>query len=136
LIQYSKLVKDLDSRTDRTAGMWSDDVDNSSQYIPVSGHLAPLFGVIARLAGLSLHQAAYTFLLSHVKAVTSAAVRANTIGPYQAQKVLASAQVQREITAIIEREWNTPVEEAAQNTPAMDLWIGRHELLYSRIFNS
>jgi urease accessory protein len=102
----------------------------------VSAHLGPLFGVIANLVGLTLHQTAYVFMLSHVKALVSAAVRASMFGPYQAQKVLASAEVQSMITSVIEREWDTPVQEAGQAVPVMDLWIGRHEVLYSRIFNS
>ncbi|KAM0332950.1 hypothetical protein ACHAQA_001606 [Verticillium albo-atrum] len=99
-------------------------------------HLAPLFGAVASLVGLTLHQTAYVFMLSHVKALVSAAVRASMFGPYQAQKVLGSSEVPRLIAAAIEREWKTPVEEAGQTMPVMDLWIGRHELLYSRIFNS
>jgi urease accessory protein len=102
----------------------------------VYAHLAPLFGAIARLLGLTLRQTAYVFMLSHVKALISAAVRASMFGPYQAQKVLAGGEVQSMIAAVIEREWDTPVEEAGQTVPVMDLWIGRHEMLYSRIFNS
>ncbi len=103
---------------------------------PVSAHLAPLFGAICRLFGLSLAQAAYVFLLGHVKALVSAAVRASMFGPYQAQKMLASGTVQELINAMVEREWETRVEEAGQSVPVMDLWFGRHEVLYSRIFNS
>lgn len=103
---------------------------------PVAAHLAPLFGVVCRVVGLSLHQTAYIFMLGHVKALISAAVRANLLGPYQAQRVLASSEVMGMIAAAIEREWDTPVEEAGQSVPVMDLWIGRHEVLYSRIFNS
>jgi urease accessory protein len=103
---------------------------------PVAAHLAPLFGAICALVGLGLEQTAYVFMLGHVKALVSAAVRASMFGPYQAQKTLASATVQELITAMIEREWETPVEEAGQNVPVMDLWVGRHEVLYSRIFNS
>lgn len=77
---------------------------------PVSAHLAPLFGVIAQLVGLSLQQTVYVFMLSHVKALVSAAVRAGTFGPYQAQKVLGSGETQSLINAVIEREWDTPVE--------------------------
>ncbi|KAK4127621.1 hypothetical protein N657DRAFT_220023 [Parathielavia appendiculata] len=102
----------------------------------VAAHLAPLFGVICALVGLGLEQAAYVFMLGHVKALVSAAVRAGMFGPYQAQKTLASETVQGLITAMIEREWHTRVEEAGQNLPVMDLWVGRHEALYSRIFNS
>ncbi|KAK0727907.1 hypothetical protein B0T26DRAFT_638976 [Lasiosphaeria miniovina] len=103
---------------------------------PVSAHLAPLFGAICQLVGLSLEQTAYVFMLGHIKALVSAAVRAGMFGPYQAQKTLAGGTVQGLIAAMIEREWDTPVEMAGQRVPVMDLWFGRHEVLYSRIFNS
>ncbi|KAK5662756.1 hypothetical protein OQA88_6163 [Cercophora sp. LCS_1] len=103
---------------------------------PVSAHLAPLFGAVGRLAGLSLEQTAYVFVLGHVKALVSAAVRAGVFGPYQAQKTLAGQEVQEMIGEVVRKEWNTPVEGAGQCVPVMDLWFGRHEVLYSRIFNS
>lgn len=102
----------------------------------VSAHLAPLFGAVCAVVGLGLRQTAYVFLLSHVKALVSAAVRASMFGPYQAQRILAGGHVQRIIDAVIDRDWDTPVEEAGQSVPVMDLWVGRHEILYSRIFNS
>ncbi|KAK4239144.1 putative urease accessory protein UreF-like protein [Achaetomium macrosporum] len=104
--------------------------------LAVAAHLPPLFGAICALVGLGLEQTAYVFLLGHVKALVSAAVRAGVFGPYQAQKTLASGAVQELIRAMIEREWETRVEDAGQNVPVMDLWVGRHEVLYSRIFNS
>ncbi|GAA5230786.1 hypothetical protein GCM10025794_37660 [Massilia kyonggiensis] len=58
------------------------------------------------------------------------------MGPYQAQSVLASKALQAMISERIDREWNTAVEDAGQIVPPLDLWVGRHELLYSRIFNS
>lgn len=100
------------------------------------GHFAPLWGVTCRAMGLDLQQTAYTFVLNHAKAVLSAAVRASVMGPYQAQNILASQSLQDTIMSRIEREWNTEPEEAGQVVPALDLWVGRHELLYSRIFNS
>jgi urease accessory protein len=103
---------------------------------PVSAHLAPLFGAVSAALGLSLRQTAYVFLLSHAKALVSAAVRAGMFGPYQAQRILAGAEVQTLISGLVEREWDVPVEEAGQSVPVMDFWIGRHEMLYSRIFNS
>ncbi|KAK6216203.1 eukaryotic translation initiation factor 2-alpha kinase [Pestalotiopsis sp. IQ-011] len=101
-----------------------------------SAHLAPLFGAICNLLGLTLRQTAYVFMLSHVKALVSAGVRAAMMGPYVAQRVLASREVQDLISAMVDREWDTRYEEAGQSVPVMDLWIGRHEMLYSRIFNS
>lgn len=113
-------------------GSW----DDATGLPPVAAHLAPLFGVICRVVGLSLDQTAYVFMLGHVKALISAAVRANSFGPYHAQKVLAGSGVQEMISTAIDQEWDTPVEDAGQSVPVMDFWIGRHELLYSRIFNS
>lgn len=100
------------------------------------GHSAPLWGVVCRAMGLDLHQTAYVFVLNHAKAVLSAAVRASVMGPYQAQNILASQDLQNTIMARMEREWDTSVEQAGQVVPSLDLWVGRHELLYSRIFNS
>ncbi|KAB8237772.1 hypothetical protein ETB97_000190 [Aspergillus alliaceus] len=100
------------------------------------GHFAPLWGTICLAMGMDAHQTAYVFMLNHAKAVLSAAVRASVMGPYQAQAVLASKGLQDMITKRIDREWDTPVEEAGQVVPPLDLWVGRHELLYSRIFNS
>ncbi|KAJ5674761.1 uncharacterized protein N7477_004695 [Penicillium maclennaniae] len=100
------------------------------------GHFAPLWGAVCRAMGLDLHQTAYIFVLNHAKAVLSAAVRASVMGPYQAQNILASQTLQDTIISRIEREWETEVEQAGQVVPALDLWVGRHELLYSRIFNS
>lgn len=76
------------------------------------------------------------YMLSHVKALLSAAVRASVFGPYQAQRLLASREVQRGIEGVIRGNWGRRVEDAGQTVPVVDLWIGRHELLYSRIFNS
>jgi len=101
-----------------------------------SAHLGPLFGGIACILGMTLQQTAYVFMLSHVKALLSAAVRASMFGPYHAQKLLASIDVQEGIRKVIDQEWNTKIEDAGQSVPVMDLWIGRHEMLYSRIFNS
>lgn len=108
----------------------------SSDLGTACAHLGPLFGAIACILGMSLEQTAYVFMLSHVKALLSAAVRASMFGPYHAQKVLASVEVQEAIRTVIEREWGTRIEDAGQSVPVMDLWVGRHEMLYSRIFNS
>jgi len=102
----------------------------------ISAHLAPLWGVVTRVLNLPLREAAYLFLFAHARTVVSAAVRASVMGPYQAQAVLASSELQDRIRALVEEGWDTSVEEAGQSVPVMDLWVGRHEKLYSRIFNS
>ena len=126
-----------------------------------NGHLAPLWGVVCARLGLSLRDTLWVFLFNHAKAVLSAAVRKGVMGPYQAQGVLASKwlgeSVADGLSTAVEKgldpegrtreerdtdgrgsqgNWNSVVEEAGQSVPVMDLWVGRHEVLYSRIFNS
>jgi urease accessory protein len=120
---------------------------------PLFAHLAPLFGAVSRATHLSAADTAYVFLLNHVKAVVSAGVRAGVLGPYQAQAILAGSRLRGELAnnfekllgsnstisgpdALTAEEWLQRVQDAAICVPVMDLWMGRHELLYSRIFNS
>jgi urease accessory protein len=58
------------------------------------------------------------------------------MGPYQSQATLASAALQKHINQLIVKHQHYRAVDAAVCVPAMDLWMGRHELLYSRIFNS
>ncbi|KAK5129800.1 hypothetical protein LTR08_002820 [Meristemomyces frigidus] len=99
-------------------------------------HFPPLFGAVCRALALTADDTAYIFLLNHAKALLSAAVRASVMGPYQAQALLASDTLQRRVNACAERERGRGVADAAVTAPVIDLWMGRHELLYSRIFNS
>jgi urease accessory protein len=111
-------------------------ISPNSAVANVNGHIAPLWGIVCLALGLSLADSAYLFLLNHTKAVVSAAVRASVMGPYMAQTVLAGTELQNLITRCIDTVWQLEVEDAGQVVPMLDLWIGRHELLYSRIFNS
>lgn len=104
--------------------------------IQINAHFPPLFGIVCRSLNLSMEDTSYLFLLNHSKALLSAAVRASVMGPYQSQAVLASSTLQDRIKTCIAREKDIRVEDAGVTVPAMDLWAGRHELLYSRIFNS
>ena len=76
------------------------------------------------------------FLFGHARAVVSAGVRASVLGPYQAQAELASEELRAAIARAVEMGWDVTPEEAGQTVPVVDLWVGRHEKLYSRIFNS
>ena len=121
-----------------------------------NGHFAPLWGLVTRALQIPARDSVYVFLLNHAKSVVSAAVRASVMGPYQAQGLLGSVWLRRELERLVDRGleegeqqeeeeeeqgkegdgWRRRVEEAGQGVPAMDIWLGRHELLYSRIFNS
>lgn len=104
--------------------------------LELSGHFAPLWAAVTCAMGITLRESAYTFLFNHAKAVVSAAVRASVMGPYAAQGVLASMRLRGEIESIMSENWQVEVDDAGQGVPMCDLWVGRHELLYSRIFNS
>ncbi|KKZ66668.1 hypothetical protein EMCG_07648 [[Emmonsia] crescens] len=58
---------------------------------------------------IDITSTAYVYMLNHAKAVIEWRIRT---------------------------QWSVRPEEAGQVVPTMDLWVGRHELLYSRIFNS
>lgn len=108
----------------------------SPQPVTINGHFAPLWGAVTLSLGLNLEEAGYLFLLNHAKAVISAAVRASVMGPYQAQHILARHDTQNLIRRNLERVWFLQPDDAGQVVPTMDLWIGRHEKLYSRIFQT
>ncbi|KAJ4379406.1 hypothetical protein N0V86_005451 [Didymella sp. IMI 355093] len=102
----------------------------------LNAHYAPLWGVVSRVLSVPLREAAYLFLFSHARTVMSAAVRASVMGPYQAQSLLASRELQDRVSGLVSEGWHARTEDAGQSVPVMDLWVGRHEKLYSRIFNS
>ncbi|OJD16712.1 hypothetical protein AJ78_03137 [Emergomyces pasteurianus Ep9510] len=102
----------------------------------LNGHLPPLWAVVCAAMDIDITSTAYVYMLNHAKAVLSAAVRASVMGPYQAQAVLASRWLREMIEWRIRTQWVVTPEEAGQVVPTVDLWVGRHELLYSRIFNS
>lgn len=103
-----------------------------------SGHLPPLFGVLAAAMGLSLAETLYMFLLNHAKTLLSAGIRASVLGPYQSQALLASQWLRDLVQLTVDDQMARPipVEDAGQCIPALDIWSGRHDIVYSRIFNS
>lgn len=125
LAEFSKGLKMVTLR--------SNDVDDGCE---PSGHFAPIWAIVTCAMGITLRESAYTFLFNHAKAVVSAAVRASVMGPYAAQGMLASGWLRGQIEDVMARNWDVGIEDAAQGVPICDLWVGRHELLYSRIFNS
>lgn len=110
--------------------------EQEEQEYELSGHLAPIWAAVTCAMGVTVRESAYTFLLNHAKAVVSAAVRASVMGPYAAQGLLASGWLRGQIEGLMGANWDVRVEDAGQGVPMCDLWVGRHELLYSRIFNS
>jgi urease accessory protein len=109
-----------------------------------NAHLAPLWGVLTRALGLPRFTAAYSFLFAHARATASAAVRAGAMGSYAAQGVLSGAWLREVVAELVaenlgrgpSRDESHGLLEVGQTVPILDLWVGRHEILYTRIFNS
>ena len=94
------------------------------------------WGVVCSAFGLGVEEATRTFVLGFVKSLVSAGVRLGVAGPYWSHGVLVDEEVVRGIEECVRRGGERGVEDVGQGVPAWDLWQGRHEVLYSRVFNS
>ena len=84
---------------------------------------------------LILERCMYVFLLNHAKAVMSAAVRLSLVGPYQAQTILAAPQTRRLLKSVLDEVRDMSIDDAGQTWALLDVYQGRQEILYSRVFN-
>lgn len=103
---------------------------------PAHGHFGVVFGLVGRVLNIDLDRLTFTFLQSHAKAVLSAAVRLSLIGPYESTHLLASKTTRETIASCSERARGCTMDDSGQTFSMIDLWQGRHELLYSRIFSA
>ncbi|KAL9124534.1 MAG: hypothetical protein Q9217_006146 [Psora testacea] len=96
---------------------------NKVDGVVLNGHFPLIYSLVCCAQDLTLHETVYTFLFTHAKTITSAAVRASVLGPYAAQSVLGSTWLREEIEKAMEREWTRCVEQTGQSVPALDVWI-------------
>ncbi|KND01561.1 uncharacterized protein SPPG_03361 [Spizellomyces punctatus DAOM BR117] len=106
-----------------------------------AGHLPICFGVVSNCLGISLERTSHLFLFLHVRAILSAAIRLNLVGPYQGQQLLLTLQKSVESVLKKQCEIKSGVDEeigrgAWQTAPVVDILQGLHDRLYSRMFNS
>jgi len=99
------------------------------------GHFGIAWGVVCSHSTISKDRCMYVFLLNHAKAVVSAAVRLSLVGPYQAQSLLAAPQTRQLLRDILAETSNLDISEAGQTWALLDVYQGRQEILYSRVFN-
>ncbi|GBB88876.1 hypothetical protein RclHR1_01550010 [Rhizophagus clarus] len=98
------------------------------------GHLPVTFGLVSKCLGISLERAQHLFLFFFSRAALSAAVRLNVVGPYYAQRILTECHSYVETS--LEKTCNIKANDAVQTSPILDILQGRHDRLYSRLFNS
>lgn len=107
-----------------------------SHTLRASGHFAVVFGLAGRVLHIDLKRLTSVFLQSHAKAVLSAAVRLSLIGPYESTHILASKATQAAIIEGVSQSEQIKVDDCGQTFSLIDIWQGRHEALYSRIFSA
>ncbi|KAJ3806383.1 hypothetical protein F5876DRAFT_50155 [Lentinula aff. lateritia] len=108
------------------------------------GHLPISWGILTSALGLTLERSLYLHTFLHARALLSASVRLNEIGPYTAQRVLAhvargviAAEVDRCACLRTGSGDAGGLREGPANTwPLGEILAARHDLLHSRIFNS
>ena len=98
------------------------------------GHLAPMFGTVARALDIAHDDAYAMFLHLTVRGLLSAAVRLGNVGPTEAQAIhgrLAPALDQALAVA-----QGLTIFDVAQTSPIIELVQAGHDRLYSRLFQS
>jgi urease accessory protein len=97
-------------------------------------HLAPLWGAMFSVLGLSLEDAQRLYLWGTARGVLSAAVRLGLAGTHEAQTLLAElAPSLDEVHAACA---GLGLDALAQTAPIADLLQATHDRLYSRLFQS
>ncbi|KAJ7068611.1 UreF-domain-containing protein [Mycena amicta] len=111
------------------------------------GHLPICWGMLCAALGLSLERTQQLHLFLHARAILSAAVRLNAIGPYAAQQLLLhtiSPFVDAEVAKCARLRtgelagagWDETRDGPANTWPLGEILAARHDLQHSRIFNS
>jgi urease accessory protein len=96
------------------------------------GHLAPVFGFVARALDVARADTLAAFLHLSVRGVLSAAVRLGACGPSEAQSIHLRLHpaLERALAS------DCSLDQLAQTSPVVELVQAAHDRLYSRLFQS
>ena len=108
--------------------------DFSRRASATSAHVAPVTGVAFRAIGLPLATVQRVVLFGTGRLVLAAAVRLGICGSYEAQRLQAASAP--DLDDLLARAADLDVDDLAQTTPITDILQGRHDRLYSRLFQS
>jgi len=100
----------------------------------LAGHVAPLFGFVARRLGVERDDALATLLHVALRGVLSAAVRLGVAGPGEAQGLHRALHPALDAALATGRALG--LREVSQPAPLVELIQARHDHLYSRLFQS
>jgi urease accessory protein len=98
------------------------------------GHLAPMFGAVARALDVAHDDAYRMFLHLTVRGLLSAAVRLGTIGPTEAQAV--HGRIAPALEDALELARALTIADVAQTAPLTELVQAGHDRLYTRLFQT
>jgi urease accessory protein len=121
------------ARASRAQGRALADLATRSFGVNVSaGHLAPVFGAVARALDVAREDALAAFLHVGLRGLLSAAVRLGACGPSEAQAIHVRLHpaLARALAGM------PPLDELAQTSPITELIQAAHDRLYSRLFQS
>ena len=104
----------------------------STQGLPC--HFATVFGFVLQSLRFERKAALRLFLFNHLRGILSSAVRLNIVGPLDAQAL--QVQLVPFAEQVLELHKDTPIENAAQTAPIMEIFQGTQDRLYSRLFQS
>ena len=97
-------------------------------------HLAPAFGAVTGVLGLTGGTAVRVFVFMQLRSAIAAAVRLNIVGPMEGQMI--QLELSAEAESVVTLGMKLGLEDLAQTNPLLDLWQGAQDRLYSRLFQS
>jgi urease accessory protein len=97
-------------------------------------HVAPLCGAIFQALGLSRATTHRIVLYGTARGVLSAAVRLGIVGSFEAQRIQHGCA--HSFERVARQCADIGIAGLAQTAPLIDLFQARHDLLYSRLFQS
>ena len=137
-----RVVKDAFVQHTDLLGYVYDKIDG----VELQGHYAPVFGLICGVLNISRWLTALLFLRSIVRDIVSSATRLSIIGPLEGARVqvemintmsnMLSEDIKRQDNSINRRHAEHRYEESCQSSPILDILQAKHDVLYTRLFNS
>ena len=118
------------------ARIWPSDLSTALQARAdrTCAHAAPITGATFHALGLSRATTQQIVLYATVRGVLSAAVRLGIAGSYEVQRIQYGCTPVLERVATLCRTMS--IGDLAQTAPLADLFQTRHDMLYSRLFQS
>ena len=110
------------------------------------GHYAPVFGLICGVLKMSRHLTPLLFLRSIVRDLVSSATRLSIVGPLEGARVqveminttlnMLKANRVAEDDIVHNQQVETRYLESCQSSSILDILQSKHDILYTRLFNS